>query len=65
MFLSSAECFLPKAALIEQVTFMRLLFMVAPCVPGVAGKNIPIYFKGYTSKLNMQYDYIITRCKFT
>lgn len=33
--------------------------MLMQCVPRVEGENIPIYFKGYTSKLNMQHNCII------
>lgn len=33
--------------------------MLAQCVPRVEGENIPIYLKGYTSKLNTQHNCII------
>lgn len=38
--------------------------MITQCVPRVEGENIAIYFKGYTSELNMQHNYIIIRSNF-
>lgn len=38
--------------------------MITQCGPRVERENIPIYFKGYTSKLNMQHNYIIVWSNF-